>query len=284
MNSSEKLAAAANCDAEVVKAKPKRDSGCGSGGDGFGRSAPADQVEEIGHGRSLLPLRGTLPNGEKIPIERDDTRREWADAHGRYEAKCVGPKNYADGPRLKQYLAEHLHLCRELDPYGLAAKALGIEMEDKFEEIIDNLWTTQGKNHALDTYFAGSTFTASPFLGLISSVSFTQVSATDTAANINLGGNGWKECDGTSAPNYSIGGVTTVRGTPLWAAASAGQKAITPALAFLMSQAGTVQGCFMATIVTKSATTGVLITAGTFSTAKVVGIGDTLNVSWSAQL
>src|SRR4029450_13145453 len=74
---------------------------------------------------------------------------ERAEAHGRYEIECVG----ADG------------------------KLRG-------REVIDNVVATVGKNLMLDTAFAGAAYTVTgPFMGLISSTSYTAVAAGDTLAS-----------------------------------------------------------------------------------------------------
>ena len=83
-------------------------------------------------------------------------------AHGRYEIECCG----ADG-----------HL--------------------KWRDTIDNVVCTVGKNLMLDTAFAGSAYTVvGPYMGLISSTSYTAVAAGDTMASHS----GWLEAGGTNAP------------------------------------------------------------------------------------
>src|SRR6187549_1787691 len=113
-----------------------------------------------------------------MPEERADAREcndatvvrgnsfcEQADAHGRYEIECFGP----DGKL-------------------------------KWREVIDNVVQTVGKNLALDTFLGGAAYTVTgPYMGLISSVSFTAVAAADTMASHA----GWLEAGGTNAPTYS---------------------------------------------------------------------------------
>jgi hypothetical protein len=171
---------------------------------------------------------------------------EQADAHGRYEIECIG----ADGKL-------------------------------KWRETIDNVVCTVGKNLALDTFLAGSAYTVTgPFMGLISSVSFTAVAAADTMASHT----GWLEAGGANAPTY-----TGTRKTAAWAAAAAGAKALTAALSFAITGTGTVKGAFLCfgsgAVSTVGSTGGTLWSAGTFSGGdKAVVNGDTLNVSYSTSL
>src|SRR5499427_6755599 len=80
---------------------------------------------------------------------------EFADARGRYEIECIG----ADGKL-------------------------------KWREVIGNIVQTVGKNLALDTFLAGTTYTVTgPYMSLISSTSFTAVNAGDTMASHS----GWLE-------------------------------------------------------------------------------------------
>jgi hypothetical protein len=171
---------------------------------------------------------------------------ERAEAHGRYEIECVG----ADGKL-------------------------------KWRDIIENVVCTVGKNLALDTFLAGSAYTVTgPFIGLISSVSFTAVSASDTMASHA----GWLEAGGTNAPTYSGN-----RKTAAWSAAVSGSKALSAALAFAITGTGTVKGAFLCygsgASATKDSTAGTLWSAGTFTGGdKAVANGDTLNVNYSASL
>jgi hypothetical protein len=171
---------------------------------------------------------------------------ESAEAHGRYEIECIG----ADGKL-------------------------------KWRDIIENVVATVGKNLALDTFLAGSAYTVTgPFMGLISSTSYSAVAAGDTMASHA----GWLEAGGTNAPTYSGN-----RKTAAWSAAASGSKALSAALSFAITSTGTVKGAFLAygsgASATKDNTGGVLWSAGTFSTGdKAVVNGDTLNVNYSTSL
>lgn len=143
----------------------------------------------------------------------------------------------------------------------------------RWREEIKNLVTTAGKNDALDKYLAGSGYTATWYLGLISSTSYTTGPAVgDTAASHA----GWTEDQG-----YSQG----ARPTAAFAAAAAGAKALSSAAVFTMNASTTIKGCFLIANSTKGGTTGVLYSAGLFSGGdKVMQSGDTLNVSYTASL
>lgn len=151
----------------------------------------------------------------------------------------------------------------------------------KWRDFIHNTVMTAGKNLALDTILAGSTYSVTgPYMGLVSSASYSAIAAADTMASHG----GWLEGGGTNAPTY-----TGNRKTAVFSAAAAGVKALSAALAFAITGTGTVKGCFVAfgtgAVNTKDDTNGTLLSAGLFSGGdKVVGNGDTLNVSWSLAL
>lgn len=144
----------------------------------------------------------------------------------------------------------------------------------KWADEIINTVVTVGKNDLLDKYIAGSGYTAVFAMGLISSVSWNQVAAGDTAASHV----GWFEAGSANAPAYSQAN----RPTPTWNAAAAGSKATASAVAFSITSNGTVIGAFLGTSSVKDGTAGTLFSAGAFSGGnKVVANGDTLNVTYT---
>jgi hypothetical protein len=151
----------------------------------------------------------------------------------------------------------------------------------KWEDEIDNLVTTVGKNLALDTFLAGSGYTVTgPFIGLISSVSYSAINAADTMASHS----GWLEAGGANAPTYSGN-----RPTAAWAAASGGSKSLSANASFSITGTGTVKGCFLVlgsgAVNTKDNTGGTLYSAGLFTGGdKAVANTDTLTVSYTASL
>lgn len=151
----------------------------------------------------------------------------------------------------------------------------------KWHDVSDNIVTTIGKNHVLDTEFAGSAYTVvGPFMGLISATSFTGVSAADTMASHA----GWLEAGSANTPTYS-----GTRKTVAFSAAASGSKTTSAALVFAITGTGTVKGCFV--VLGSGATNAVGNTGGTLYSAvlfsggdKAVANTDTLNVSFTATL
>lgn len=150
----------------------------------------------------------------------------------------------------------------------------------KWTVAINNVVTTVGKNLALDTFLAGSSYTVTgPYMGLISSVSYSATSAADTMASHA----GWTEAGITNAPTY------TTRKTAAWSSASAGSKALSASLTFTFTGSGTVKGCFLVfgsgAVATVDNTSGTLYSVGVFSGGdRIVSSGDSLAVSYTASL
>ena len=178
-------------------------------------------------------------------------------------------------------LVKHTDLIEKAEAHG----KFHVVCRDKFgkikwEDTIDNVVTTLGKNLALDTFLAGSGYTVTgPYMGLISSVSWSAVAAADTMGSHA----GWTEAGITNAPTY------TTRKTCAWDAAATGAKALSAALVFTMTGAGTVKGCFIVfgtgAVATVDNTDGTLYSCGVFTGGdKVVADTDTLNVTYTASL
>ena len=144
-----------------------------------------------------------------------------------------------------------------------------------------NTVVTVGKNAMLDQSLAGSAYTVTgPYMGLISSVSYSAISASDTMTSHA----GWLEAGATNAPTY-----TSPRKTCAWSAASGGSKALSAALAFPITSTGTLKGAFIVygtgAVSTIDNTGGTLFSAGPFTGGdRAVLNGDTVNVSYTISL
>lgn len=153
--------------------------------------------------------------------------------------------------------------------------------ETKWEDDFPNTVMTLGKNVMLDQALAGSAYTViGPYMGLISSTSYSAISAADTMSSHA----GWLEAGNANAPTY-----TAPRKTCAWSAASAGSKALSSALAFAITGTGTIKGVFLTfftgALTTIDNTAGTLLSAGLFTGGdRAVLSGDTVNVSYSMAL
>lgn len=149
----------------------------------------------------------------------------------------------------------------------------------RWTDTIDNTVVTVGKNAMLTAWLQTAAYTQTgPFMGLISSVSFSAISAADTMGSHA----GWTEAGSTNAPDFTA--RITANGD--WAAASAGAIALTTALSFAITSSGTLEGAFMVlgsgAVATLMSTAGVLFSAGLFTGGtRAVLNGDTVNVSYS---
>jgi hypothetical protein len=153
----------------------------------------------------------------------------------------------------------------------------------KWEDHIDNLVMAIGKQLMLDTILAGSAFTATVVMGLVSGASTPTYAAADTQASHA----GWLESGSTNAPTYS-----GTRKTPTFSAATSSgttpsnitTKTTSAAVSFTFTGAGTVAGCFININGTSAIdnTTGTLYSAGSFTGGnKTVASTDQLNVTYS---
>lgn len=157
------------------------------------------------------------------------------------------------------------------------AQCFNAKGELLWEDWAHNLVTDVGAKLLLDTILAGSTFTATTYMGLkgTGTALVTETQASHAA---------WNEVGTANAPTY-----TAPRKTVSWNAASgtgAGSRSKTPTAAqsFVFTGAGTVAGCFININGTSAIdnTTGTLFSAGDFTGgSKTVANTDTLNVSYT---
>ena len=150
-----------------------------------------------------------------------------------------------------------------------------IRWQDTFKNLVVNV----GKTDLLNKYFAGTSYTAAWYLGLVDGASSPTYNAADTMASHS----GWTENVGYSQstrPAAAFGSASASGG----GAGSAGTGTIsTSATAFSINATGTIAGAFLTTSNTKSGTTGTLYSAGSFTTGnRSVLLGDTLNVTYTA--
>ena len=243
--------------------------------------------------------RGNMIDNNGASVIRGAGSFEQAFMRGTYIAECLRPKRGLED-RYEPIWSRWGAIQNLADADGrpmtdderLEMRELMLEMwpmaDVIWRDTAKNTVCTEGKNLALDTFLAGSAYTVvGPFLGLISSVSWSATAATDVAAQIN-GTNGWKEAGHAArAPEWTTPAADARRTTNAgWNAAAAGSKALTAALSFSISTSGTVKGAFLVygtgAVATNADTNGKLMSAGVFSGGdKVVANLDTLNVSYS---
>lgn len=148
-----------------------------------------------------------------------------------------------------------------------------------WEAEFDNLITTLGKNALWSNTLAASAFTTTgPFMGLISSASFSAVAIGDTMASHA----GWLECNVSNAPAYGATRPTVTYGAP------SGGAVTSAAATFIFTNSGTIQGAFQVTGAaatnSNTATVGTLFSAGTLATAQPVVSTNTVTVTWTGTL
>lgn len=171
----------------------------------------------------------------------------------------------------------HVRAFVEL-PVDYDRRARMVELlERQWDDSIPNTVMTLGKNDNLDKWLAGSGYTATWYMGLVSSTSFSAYAAADTSASHA----GWLEAGTANNPTYS----QSTRVAPSWAAASAGAKASSANIVFSITSTGTAKGAFLISVSTKDGTTGILASASNFTQGdRAVVNGDTINGSYTLTL
>lgn len=146
----------------------------------------------------------------------------------------------------------------------------------KWEERTHNLVVNEGLAYMNDTFFAGSSYTAAWYLGLITGPgSGTAYSGADTLASHA----GWTEFS-----NYSGARKAVTFGAATVADPSVVNNSGSVAQYTISGGGGTVAGAFMCTV--SSGTSGVLFSEADFESPgdRVVVAGDTLNVTYEFSL
>jgi hypothetical protein len=146
----------------------------------------------------------------------------------------------------------------------------------KWEDRMHNLVVNVGLQDMNTKYFAGSTYTASWFLGLVTGPgSGTTYAAADTLASHA----GWTEFTDYSGSRKAVtfGTATTADPSVISSSASPAQFSITGA-------GGTVAGAFLCNV--DAGTSGLLFSEADFQSPgdRVVVSGDTLNVTYTFSL
>lgn len=132
-----------------------------------------------------------------------------------------------------------------------------------------NVVTDEGINHALNVIFNGASQVPTWYIGLFIN-NYTPVSG-DTAAT-------FPSSAGEATTQYSEGARQT------YVEATSTAKSITNSAnkaTFTAAAAVTVYGALLSSIATKGGTTGVLMAAAKFATAKALEIGDQLLVTYT---
>ena len=144
-----------------------------------------------------------------------------------------------------------------------------------YEEEGHNIFTTEGMAKLLDVFFRAQTTPAAIYCGIFKN-NVTPALADTAAAKLGAAGT-YGECQdadygtpATNRPAYTVAAVTTATCT------HAASKA-----AFIMAAGITVYGAFLSTAQAKTATTGTLICAKKFATARAVIAADELDITYA---
>lgn len=147
----------------------------------------------------------------------------------------------------------------------------------KWVRDLKNTVVTVGKNILLNTLMNGSSYSVTgPYMGLISSTSFSAISSSDTMSSHS----GWLEAGSSNAPTYSGN-----RATLSFSSASGGSISLSANASFSITGSGTVEGAFVVlgsgASNTVGNTSGTLFSAASFGSPPTVSSGDTVVVSYS---
>lgn len=193
-------------------------------------------------------------------------------AMGIYHCQQFAPTEHLRGEyiELRDKLESLTRAHRFDEARCLEADIRRIPQHKVWEGPAPNLVVTGGKNAMLDAFLAGSSYTATWYLGLISGTGYTTgPAAGDTAASHA----GW-----TEAAGYS----NSARPAAAWQVAAAGSKTLTAGLVFNINAAATIKGVFLINNNTKSGTTGTLFSAGLFTGGdQPVVDGNTLTANYT---
>ena len=152
---------------------------------------------------------------------------------------------------------------------------IGADGVEKWRDEFPNLVVNSGLQLMNNTFFAGTSYTAVWYLGLITGPgSGTSFSATDTMSS-HLG---WTEdttYSNANRPTVTFGTATLADPSVI----------ATTATSFSINGATTVAGAFLTTNNTKGGTTGTLFSASDFTGGdRILASGDTLNVTYTFTL
>jgi hypothetical protein len=232
---------------------------------------------------------------EGASVSKSSKVSEILDPQGHYHVECYAPsdKDRARYIKLRDKLAGRkfkrgffAHIVDALMFRGVKAEFAAIPLHMKWQDDIENVVCTEGKNAAFQAIFKASAFTAAPVMGLIGNVTYTAPAVGNVASAINTAAsaNSWNE---------AAASVCAARQTPSFAAPSAGVIALSTARTFSIIGTDTINGVFVlihsvalvAPTTAVANTAGAIWSAGAFTGgAKPVLNGDTLNVSYTASM
>lgn len=197
---------------------------------------------------SATVIRGTDPIGEILKPQ------------GRYRCRCFDYNALARGPNGELLL-------------GLDGRAIELA-PPKWEDVVENLVPTAGKNFMLDTVYKSSAYTAAIVMGL-------KGTGTAVIADTQASHASWNEVGLANAPTYTGNRKSITMGNAAAGVSTAPQQS------FAITSLGTVAGLFVnaAGSATKDTTTGTLLSVGDFTGGnKVVANLDTLLVDHNMTL